>query len=186
MTSHPEQTRTVFLGQLFDDGSCIFEGVFEHASARRDAVVEHLLANYPGADAARDGGREVHELLAPFGGANADVALREVYDLFSDEGVDMHLSEVEVPVVLPQRLYAAFTDYADGDGSTALAVFATRQERSDDLAGRLRDMGEDVDEGASEDELIEAFTSRVLAPTGGAVHVHDLDLVEGAWVGDGS
>ena len=175
--------RTVLLGQLFDDGSCVFEGVFEHASARRDAIVAHLLENYPGADAARDDGREVRELLAPYGGANADAALSEVYSLFSDEGVDMHLSEISVPDHLPERLYAAFTDYRDGDGTTSLAVFADREERRSDLVERLQDMGEDVASDASEDEAVEAFVSRALAPTGGSVVLEDLVLTRGAWIG---
>lgn len=175
--------RTVLLGQLFDDGSCVFEGVFEHASARRDAIVAHLLENYPGADAARDDGREVRELLAPYGGANADVALNEVYGLFSDEGVDMHLSEIPVPDRLPERLYAAFTDYRDGDGTTSMAVFVNREERRSDLVERLRDMGEDVGDDASEDEAVEAFVSHALAPTGGSVVLEDLILARGAWIG---
>lgn len=106
--------RTVLLGQLFDDGSCVFEGVFEHASARRDAIVAHLLENYPEADAARDDGRE---------------------------------------------------------------------ERRSDLVERLRDMGEDVASDASEDEAVEAFVSRALAPTGGSVVLEDLVLTRGAWIG---
>lgn len=184
MTSHPEQTRTVFLGQLFDDGSCIFEGVFEHASARRNAIVEHLIANYPEADAARDGGHEVYELLAVYGGADADAALREVYDLFSDEGVDMHLSEIEVPVVLPQRLYATFTDHADGDGSTSLVVFSTAAERTKNLAERLEKFtGRYMRWGA--DALADALANE-LAPTGGTIYLEELNLVEGAWVGDAS
>ena len=179
MTSHPNQTRTVLLGQLFDDGACVFEGVFEHASARRDAIIEHLLENYPGADASRE---DIEELLAPFGGANADVALGEVYNLFIDEGVDMHLSEIEVPVAAPERLYAVFTDYRDGDGSTALAVFASASERRDDLRERLENLDVDGAYNMDEDEAAETFVSRALAPTGGVVYLENLDFVEGAWI----
>lgn len=183
MTSHPNQTRTVLLGQLFDDGACIFEGVFEHASARRDAIIESLLTNYPGADVSRE---EIEEILAPYGGANADSALSEVYYFFSDEGVDMHLSEIEVPGRLPKRLYATFTDYRDGDGSTSLVVFTTATERAQDLAERLEemeeeDMGHHREADTSENALAEALTNK-LSPTGGTVYLEELDFVENAWV----
>lgn len=176
--SHAPDTRTVFLGQLFDDGSCVFEDVFPHASARRDAIVEHLLDNYPEADVGRE---EIEEILAPYGGADADNALSEVYDLFSDESVDMHLSEIEDPDRLPERLYAAFTDYRDGDGTTSLVVFPTAAERAQNLAERLENMSRHIEADASEGTLVEALTNE-LSPTGGTVYLEELDFVEGAWV----
>lgn len=86
---------TMYLGQLFADGCCIAERVCTTASARRDELVAALLECYPDDERAD----EVEAVLAPYGGVNADVAMTEVYELFSGEGVDLHLSELVVDPV---------------------------------------------------------------------------------------
>ncbi len=102
---------TVYSALILVDGERSLEEEFPTQAERRDAVIEWLLHHSDEIDR-----EDVDEALAPFGGANADVALDQVLELYADAGeddFDLYLSEAKRDVG-PQTLYSTLTDYGDG------------------------------------------------------------------------
>lgn len=96
----------IFLGQLFHDGSCIFDELYPHESARRDGIIVELirlqddeLERTHGSSIEPITREEINDHLQKFGGANADQALQDIYYWFSETvwNIDMHLSDFAVP-----------------------------------------------------------------------------------------
>lgn len=96
----------IFLGQLFHDGSCIFDELYPHESARRDGIIVELirlqddeLERTHGSSIEPITREEINDHLQKFGGANADQALQDIYYWFSETvpDIDMHLSDFAVP-----------------------------------------------------------------------------------------
>ena len=96
----------IFLGQLFHDGSCIFDELYAHESARRDGIIAELmrlqddeLERTHGSSIEPITSEEINEYLQKFGGAHADQTLQEIYSWFIEtvSDIDMHLSDFAVP-----------------------------------------------------------------------------------------
>lgn len=96
----------IFLGQLFHDGSCIFDELYPHESARRDGLIAELIRlqddeieRTHGSSIEPITSEEINDHLQKFGGANADQTLQEIYSWFSEtvSDIDMHLSDFAVP-----------------------------------------------------------------------------------------
>ena len=143
--------------------SVVLDETFEHPSARRSAVVELLLANHD--ELAH---QDINEILAPFGGANADEALRQVLEQYASHGVDVDVNLGERQRDLgPAVIYTTFTDY--GDGTTTTVHVGSREQRLTDLRERASHLSvheesffEDADEATCVD-IIET----ALKPTRG-------------------
>lgn len=119
---------TAYTAVVMDDAEVVLDDSYETPSARRDAVVKLLLANCNEVPV-----EDVAEILAPYGGANADDALAQVTCLYADYGIDVHLGEHQIDVG-PAVLYTTFTDY--GDGTTLIEHYGSRNERLTELRQR--------------------------------------------------
>lgn len=138
-----------------DEGVTVLDDAYEHASARRDAVIDVLASNHDEVD--QD---EIDDILASFGGANPDVALALVTERFVNRGgqIDVTLGERRRDVG-PITLWTAFTEY--GDGTTAIEHYGTREDRLAALRQRALHL---TDEHSSEwfDRADEETCRRVL------------------------
>lgn len=169
-----------FSAVVITNGTLVLNEEFPHASARRDAVVEVALAQHPGVDRA-----EIREILAPYGGANADHALGVVVDLFKSRGaqLDVHLVEVEREPE-PVSVFGAFTSYGDGD--VACVIYPTAEARQEGLRNQVEHFYEDPDGNplppdVSEENLVKILETAYLLPTEGRIH-----LFEAVRDGDGN
>lgn len=172
-THEPEEAaerayETAYTAVVFDKATPVLDESFATASARRNAVVELLLNNHDEVPA-----EDVAEILIPFGGANADEALRQVIWLYADYGVDVHLGE-HLRDVGPAVLYSAFTDY--GDGTTFVEHYGSRGERLKELRQRAANLSEgypiEFFDNADETTCRNVIEAR-LDPTNGRLHLFD-------------
>ena len=140
VTDEPEGAITdrafvpTYTAVVLDDAAIVLDEQFDNPSARRDAVVQLLLVNHD--EVSED---EVNEILEPFGGANADEALRQVVALYAGFGIDVRLGEYQRDAG-PVVLYTTFTDY--GDGKTAIEHYPTREARLKELRQRAVNLSE--------------------------------------------
>lgn len=159
---------TEYTAVVFEKGSPVSSDAYPTESDRRNAVVGILLTTYEEVSA-----EAVAQILDPFGGANADEALRQVLRLYAEFGVDAHLGE-HLRDVGPAALYTAFTDY--GDGSTFVEHYASRQERLTELRQRAANLAEGypVEFFDNADETTcKKVIEYALMPTNGRLHLFD-------------
>lgn len=171
----PTPTRAyapTFTAVMIDDTQVVLDESFDTAAARRDALIETILANHDEITT-----EEVEEILAPFGGANADVALGEVLALLNEVGVpvDVHLAEHQRDVG-PTVLYTTFTDY--GDGSTYVEHYGSRDDRLLQLRQRALNVavgypGEFFQN--ADEETCKKVIEGALAPGGGRIFLLDAE-----------
>jgi hypothetical protein len=135
----PEPARAIateYTVLVTDELDVVLNDAYPHPSARRDAVIDLLLANHDEVEQ-----HEVDEILAPFGGANADAALNEVVNLFVERGTGITVTVGERERDLgPMTIYTAFTDY--GDGSYWVEHYPTREARLAELRDRAGALSE--------------------------------------------
>lgn len=162
----------VFSAVVISNGTLILNEEFPHASARRDAVIEVALSQHIGVD-----GAEIREILAPFGGANADHALKLVVDLFKSRGadIDVHLVELEKDPQ-PSSIFGAFTVYGDGD--VACVLYPDLAARQEGLRNQVEHFYQDADgnplpPNVSEENLVKILETSYLLPTEGRVHLFE-------------
>lgn len=161
-----------FTAVMIDDAQVVLDESFDTASARRDAVIETILANHDEITT-----EEVEAILAPFGGANADAALSEVLALLSEAGapVDVHLGEHQRDVG-PVVLYTTFTDY--GDGSTYIEHYGSRDDRLVQLRQRALNVAvgypQEFFQNADE-ETCKKVIEGAIAPGGGRLFLLDAE-----------
>ncbi|MFF2053842.1 hypothetical protein ACFVU2_19715 [Leifsonia sp. NPDC058194] len=161
-----------FNAVMIDDAQVVLDESFDTASARRDALIETILANHD--EITTD---EVEEILAPLGGANADAALGEVLALLNEAGVpvDVHLAEHQRDVG-PAVLYTTFTDY--GDGSTYVEHYGSRDDRLLQLRQRALNVAigypSEFFQNADE-ETCKKVIEGALAPGGGRIFLLDAE-----------
>ncbi|MCI4659623.1 hypothetical protein [Cryobacterium zhongshanensis] len=159
---------TAYTAVVFDDLEAVLDESYATKSERRDAVVGLLLVNHDEVPRFF-----VDDILVPFGGANADVALAQVVELYSECGVDVHLGE-HLRDAGPAVLYSAFTDY--GDGTTFAEHYGSRGERLKELRQRAANLAEGYP-GEFFDNADEETCKKVieyhLAPTNGRLHLFD-------------
>ena len=155
-----------------DDLTTAIDELFDLPYERRDAVITTLLELYP--EVTRE---EVDEVLAPFGGADADVALKRVIELFSDreKPLDLHLSEHLIDAG-PATLHSVLTDYGNGEVAiehheSELALLAALRTRAADIVtnggGTLP---EDFFYASDEEECVRIIAD-FIAPTNGHLHI---------------
>lgn len=161
---------TAYTAVVIDDATVVLDGSYDTPSARRDAVVELLLANHDEVPA-----EDVAEILAPFGGANADAALAKVVWLYAEHGVDVHLGEHQRDVG-PAVLYTAFTDYGDG------TIWAEHYGSRDDRLSELRQRAANFADGYpveffdnADEETCKKVIEFALTPTNGRLHLFDAE-----------
>lgn len=143
--TYPEQKepqrllKPCYYALLLDENTTgLFSG-FPHASARRDAVIEALTSNHDEVTAA-----EIDDVLAPFGGANADEALAQVVQLFVEQGADITVTLETVMVDAgPYKIYSMITDYNDSE----TPVIAEHYESATQRLHALRERAENVYDG---------------------------------------
>lgn len=123
-------TVVTYAAVVDDDGAIVLDESYDTPSARRDAVIDLLLSNHDEVEQSA-----IDEILAPYGGANADSALALVVELFVNAHVNItvHLTE-RTQNDGPAKIYTAFTDH--GDGNTVIEHYATQSARLAQL--RLR------------------------------------------------
>ncbi len=153
-TAPTEQYVTIYTAVVLDNEALVLVEDFAHASARRDAVVELLLVNHDEVEPER-----IERILAPFGGANADVALGHITALYEPYGIKVFLTEKTRPRELA-ALYTIFTDYGDGD--TYIEHYASQEARRDALLERVRQFYTDVDGNPLPDDVTEAALTQIL------------------------
>jgi hypothetical protein len=172
VTAEPEEASTdrafvpTYTAVVLDDATVVLDEQFENPSARRDAVVQLLLVNHDEVSA-----EEVDEILAPFGGANADEALRQVVALYAGYGVDVHLGEYQRDAG-PAVLYTTFTDY--GDGKTAIEHYPTREARLQELRQRAANLSEGYTAAffdTADEETCKKHIEFALTPSRGRVFI---------------
>lgn len=136
---------TVYSAIVVDDTVVVMDELFPNPSARRDAVVGLLTSNHDEVTT-----EEIESILAPFGGANADVALQLVLAAFQQAGasVDVVLNERQQDVG-PAALFTTFTDY--GDGTYVVEHYGSRQIRLDQLRIRAEAVATDYPDGHFDD-----------------------------------
>jgi hypothetical protein len=148
----------------------VLDESYPHQSARRDAIVELLLANHDQVSK-----QDVDAILAPYGGAGADAALAEVFGLFFqyEPDLDMHLGERQRDVG-PAVLYSAYTEY--GDGTTVAEHYGSRDERLQQLRQRAANVAEgyplEFFQNADE-TTCQKVIEYMLRPTNGRLHLFD-------------
>jgi len=153
-----------FTAVVVDGATVVLDEQFENRSARRDAIVQLLLVNHDEVSEA-----EVEDILAPFGGANADEALSRVTALYAGYGVDVHLGEYQRDAG-PAVLYTSFTDY--GDGTTFIDHHPSRKARLKMLRQRAADLTEHLDGSffdTADEETCRRYIEFALTPTRGRV-----------------
>lgn len=165
----PERaTVTEYTVLVTDELDTVLNDAYEHASARRDAVVELLLANHDEVEQS-----EVDEILLSYGGANADVALNEVVTLLVERG-----AEIDVTVgtrerdLGPMRIYSTFTDY--GNGSFWIEHYPTAEARLASLRERaftLSDTGDVAMFADADEDTCRRAIDGGLAPTRGRITI---------------
>lgn len=151
-----------------DELNTVLNDAYDTPSARRDAVVELLLENHDEVDKS-----EVDEILAPYGGANADVALNDVVCLFVERGAQIDVTVgTRARDLGPMRIYSIFTDY--GHGSYWIEHYPTAAARLSSLRERaltLSDAGDQtVFDDADEDTCRRAIDG-ALASTRGRITI---------------
>lgn len=165
----PERAyENAYTAVVFDKGVPVLDESYATESERRNAVVELLLTNHDEVPA-----EDVAAILTPFGGADADEALRQVIWLYADYGVDVHLA-AHVRDVGPAVLYTAFTDY--GDGNTFVEHYGSRDERRTELRQRAANLAEgypvEFFDNADEDTCKKVIEYH-LASAKGRLHLFD-------------
>lgn len=160
--------KTVFGAVVFDDTALVMNESFEHAGARRDAVLDLLASNHDEVSQ-----EEIDEILASFGGADADVALSEVVTLFVERGakVSVSLEEKEVDAG-PALLFGVFTVYSAEDHDFSLELYSTAEERRKALEARVSHFytgadGGELPEGTDAETLVKIIDTQFLLPTRG-------------------
>jgi hypothetical protein len=165
----PERAyETAYTAVVFYNAAAVLDESFTNPSERRSAVVDLLLENHDEVSA-----EDVAEILIPFGGANADVALAEVIALYADYGVDVHLGEHRRDVG-PAVLYSAFTDY--GDGTTLAEHYGSRNERLKELRQRAANLSEGYPAeffDNADEETCKNVIESALITTNGRLHLFD-------------
>lgn len=164
-----------------DELDTVLNEAYPHPSARRDGVIELLLANHDEVEEA-----EVVELLASRGGADADAALNDVVALFNDRGAQISVTTGERQRdVGPLWLYTAFTDY--GNGSYWIEHYPTKADRLAELRQRALSLTEDSssDFSDADEEACQRVIDGALARTRGRVVLIEAirHSVDESWAG---
>ncbi|WP_311245275.1 MULTISPECIES: hypothetical protein [unclassified Microbacterium] len=169
-TSNPgaRAQKTVHSAVVIDETVVVLDETFETPAARRSAIVDLLLANHDEVTP-----EDVVEILAPYGGADADSALVEVVNEYVQVGVDItvHLGTRQLDAG-PASLFTVLTDY--GDGTTTI----THHPSHDGLLQELRTRAAEITGPDSEDQFAAAdektciaAIGRNLVQTGGRLYV---------------
>lgn len=155
---------------LLDENTTgLFSG-FPHASARRDAVIEALTSNHDEVTAA-----EIDDVLAPFGGANADEALAQVVQLFVEQGADITVTLETVMVDAgPYKIYSVITDYNDKETPVIAEHYESAAKRLQELRERADNVSDgvvvsDFDFSLADEGQCLAVLNTMLLPTNGKV-----------------
>jgi len=165
----PERAyETEYTALVVDDEQVVLDERYDNPSARLTAIVELMLANHD--EVAH---QDVNDVLAPFGGANPDVALAAVMALYANWGVDVdvHLSEHQRDVG-PAVLYTSLTDY--GDGALYIEHFPSAADRLKELRQRAANV--DVTRPAAffddaDEETCKLAIEYALMPTRGRIYL---------------
>ncbi|ROR76007.1 hypothetical protein SAMN06295974_3847 [Plantibacter flavus] len=157
---------TAYRALVLDEEQVVLDASFEHASARRSAIVDLLLSNHDEVPSA-----DVDDVRAPFGGADADAATAQVVALFVDAGADIncYLSEAQVDVG-PLVMYSAFTDF--GTGELSIEHYGTAEERLSALRDRAGIFTDDEEYFlAADEETCSTAIEMALSPTRGRLYL---------------
>jgi hypothetical protein len=158
----------MYTAVVVDSSETVLNELFAEPHMRRDAIIELLMANHDEVSAT-----DVEEILAPFGGAQADVALENVIELYIEAGVDIdvYLGSHAIDAG-PARLYSTFTEY--GDGTSFVEHHSTKEDRLQELRDRVAglitgfDTAEEITATATETSC-QKFIESQLASTNGRV-----------------
>jgi len=173
IATEPTPTRafeTAYTAVVFDDQTAVLDESYPTAAARQTAIIDLLLANHD-----EIASQDVVEVLAPFGGADADTALKRVFALYSNMGVaiDAHLAEHQRDVG-PAVLYSSFTDY--GDGITVAEHYGTREERLVELRQRASMLADDYELEffqTADETICKQLIEYALRPTQGRLYLFE-------------
>lgn len=136
-TTNGRATKTVHSVVVVDEGTIVLDETFDTPSARRAAVADLMIQNHD-----ELASQDVVEIMAPFGGADADTALELVIDAYASVGVDVtvHLG-TRTQDIGPAELFTVLTDY--GDGAIVTTHYPTRELRMTELRSRAAEIAHD-------------------------------------------
>lgn len=164
--------QNLYLGLLFANAACTFEGVFPTQEQRAEALIQTLQSNHDEVEP-----DELDAVLSEHADSEPDERLTAVHALYMlHAGVDMHLAELEAPAQ-PSQLFTVVTDYGD---SVAVEAFPSPTARLASLIKRTSSLTGKSFAITDEDAL-----ANILAQTlgeGVQVHLATSELDHGGWM----